>query len=291
MLASASGELNTQASPKRRCRPCVSLKTPPLPFTLPLRLCLLTSETSSPKKSCAGSGPFRSSASDRSGRPSCRDCLRKRRCIERRRRRVDVGRKHTFRHGGPRSGASASSASSAASSLPSQPPPYRGPARRRKRPRSSIRNSENLRKRILRASGSRSARQLDTDYNHRTANANTDECTRACTNAGSAALAHIRRGLTHGTQASDKSRCRRLSGPGNRETIGTSLEMSPPGGLDFNRNGDRIAVIFDEEHDRQAQGPRSAQRFPELAFARRASPSETSVSSSLLKRASRSGIA
>ena len=31
MFASASGELKTRVAPKRRCRPCVTLKTPPLP--------------------------------------------------------------------------------------------------------------------------------------------------------------------------------------------------------------------------------------------------------------------
>ena len=33
MLASASGELKTRSEPNSHCRPEVSLKTPPLPFT------------------------------------------------------------------------------------------------------------------------------------------------------------------------------------------------------------------------------------------------------------------
>ena len=33
MFASASGELKTRSSPNIRCKPCVSLKTPPLPGT------------------------------------------------------------------------------------------------------------------------------------------------------------------------------------------------------------------------------------------------------------------
>ena len=35
MPASASGELNTRAPPNARCRPWVTLNTPPLPDTLP----------------------------------------------------------------------------------------------------------------------------------------------------------------------------------------------------------------------------------------------------------------
>ena len=37
MLASASGELQTRSEPNSFCRPAVSLKTPPLPLTLPAR--------------------------------------------------------------------------------------------------------------------------------------------------------------------------------------------------------------------------------------------------------------
>ena len=48
MLASASGVLNTRSSPYRRCRPCVSLKTPPLPGTIDSASLRLASATSSP---------------------------------------------------------------------------------------------------------------------------------------------------------------------------------------------------------------------------------------------------
>ena len=40
------------------------------------------------------------------------------------------------------------------------------------------------------------------------------------------------------------------------------------GGLHFDRHRDRVAVVFDEEEDRQLLGAGDVQRFPELAFAR-----------------------
>ena len=46
MLASASGELNTRAPPNARCRPCVTLNTPPLPETSARRSSRLQSATS-----------------------------------------------------------------------------------------------------------------------------------------------------------------------------------------------------------------------------------------------------
>ena len=55
MPASASGALKTRSSPKSRCRPCVSLKTPPLPETTASASFLLASATSSPKTTMRGS--------------------------------------------------------------------------------------------------------------------------------------------------------------------------------------------------------------------------------------------
>ena len=56
MLASASGALKTRSSPYSRCRPCVSLKTPPLPgHDAAARPCWLASATSSPKTTMRGS--------------------------------------------------------------------------------------------------------------------------------------------------------------------------------------------------------------------------------------------
>ena len=55
MLASASGELNTRSSPNSRCRPWVSLKTPPLPLTSGSASFRLASATSSPKTTMRGS--------------------------------------------------------------------------------------------------------------------------------------------------------------------------------------------------------------------------------------------
>src|SRR5881394_4100048 len=37
--------------------------------------------------------------------------------------------------------------------------------------------------------------------------------------------------------------------------------------LDLHRNADRIAVIFQQEHDRQTQVACSVERFPKLSFA------------------------
>ena len=54
MLASASGELNTRVPPKRRCRPCVTLKTPPLPDTSASASSRLQSATSSPNTTMRG---------------------------------------------------------------------------------------------------------------------------------------------------------------------------------------------------------------------------------------------
>src|SRR5215213_8753202 len=39
------------------------------------------------------------------------------------------------------------------------------------------------------------------------------------------------------------------------------------GSLYFNRNTDRITVVFEEEHDRQLQIRRGIERFPKLPFA------------------------
>ena len=55
MLASASGVLKTLTPPNSLCRPCVALKTPPLPFTLPRYCSRDTSATSSPKTTMRGS--------------------------------------------------------------------------------------------------------------------------------------------------------------------------------------------------------------------------------------------
>src|SRR5450755_2491348 len=57
MFASANGELKTRSEPKSHCRPPVSLKTPPLPFTcLSLRYSSrLQSATSSPNITMRGS--------------------------------------------------------------------------------------------------------------------------------------------------------------------------------------------------------------------------------------------
>ena len=54
MLASASGELNTRTPPKRRCRPWVTLNTPPLPDTSASASSRLQSATSSPKTTMRG---------------------------------------------------------------------------------------------------------------------------------------------------------------------------------------------------------------------------------------------
>ena len=45
---------------------------------------------------------------------------------------------------------------------------------------------------------------------------------------------------------------------------------TPPARLDFDRHRDRVAVVLDQEEDRQLQVAGRVQRFPELAFARRA---------------------
>ena len=42
------------------------------------------------------------------------------------------------------------------------------------------------------------------------------------------------------------------------------------GGLHFDRHGDRVAVVLDEEEHRQLLDAGGVERFPELAFARRA---------------------
>ena len=55
MLASASGELKTRSPPNARCRPCVTLKTPPLPGTDASASARLQSATSSPKTTMRGS--------------------------------------------------------------------------------------------------------------------------------------------------------------------------------------------------------------------------------------------
>jgi hypothetical protein len=54
MLASASGELKTRSFPNARCSPCVTLKTPPLPGTVPSASGRLQSATSSPKTMMRG---------------------------------------------------------------------------------------------------------------------------------------------------------------------------------------------------------------------------------------------
>ena len=54
MFASASGELKTRVLPNARCRPCVTLKTPPLPDTVSSALSRLASATSSPKTTMRG---------------------------------------------------------------------------------------------------------------------------------------------------------------------------------------------------------------------------------------------
>ncbi len=54
MLASASGELNTRWLPNSRCRPCVTLNTPPLPVTSASARSRLASATSSPNTTMRG---------------------------------------------------------------------------------------------------------------------------------------------------------------------------------------------------------------------------------------------
>ncbi len=51
---------------------------------------------------------------------------------------------------------------------------------------------------------------------------------------------------------------------------GDDLRDVAAGRLHFDRHRDRVAVVFDQDHDRQLERARGAERFPELAFARRA---------------------
>ena len=55
--------------------------------------------------------------------------------------------------------------------------------------------------------------------------------------------------------------------PGNDRT---SREMSPPGVWNFDRHRNRVAVVLDQEQHRQLPQAGRVDRFPELAFARRA---------------------
>ena len=55
MLASASGVLNERSFPNSRCRPAVTLNTPPLPSTSSRTSSRLASATSSPKTTTRGS--------------------------------------------------------------------------------------------------------------------------------------------------------------------------------------------------------------------------------------------
>ena len=85
MLASASGVLNTRVLPNSFCRPCVTLKTPPLPLTLPRYSSRETSATSSPNTTMRSSRRISSRhagveqvhhrgrvAARTAGRPRCR---------------------------------------------------------------------------------------------------------------------------------------------------------------------------------------------------------------------------
>ena len=54
MLASASGRVEDAVVAEERCRPCVSLNTPPLPGTTGSASFLLASATSSPKTTMRG---------------------------------------------------------------------------------------------------------------------------------------------------------------------------------------------------------------------------------------------
>ena len=99
MLASASGELKTRSAPYCRCRPCVTLKTPPLPGTCGSDATLLASATSSPKTTMRGLRAISSfsvrlmAATIVSGLPSgCARRVERRRTSDRRR-----ARRHTSR--------------------------------------------------------------------------------------------------------------------------------------------------------------------------------------------------
>ena len=82
------------------------------------------------------------------------------------------------------------------------------------------------------------------------------------------------RGTTRRPRSSSRSwrrrRCRRSGRrlrPGNDST---SARDAAAGRLHFDRHGDRVAVVLDEEDDRQLAHAGRVQRFPELALARRA---------------------
>ena len=98
MLASASGELKTRSLPNCRCRPCVTLNTPPLPCTSSRLASRLQSATSSPKTTMRGLRAISSlsvrlmAATIVSGLPSGSGVGG-----ERRRGRVDVRREHPQR--------------------------------------------------------------------------------------------------------------------------------------------------------------------------------------------------
>ena len=93
MLASASGELKTRVLPKVRCRPCVTLKTPPLPDTHSSAASRLQSATSSPKTTMRGIARhfvLQRAIDRRDHRVGL--AFARRLALESARRRIDVGR-------------------------------------------------------------------------------------------------------------------------------------------------------------------------------------------------------
>ena len=82
------------------------------------------------------------------------------------------------------------------------------------------------------------------------------------------ARADVCRGLPHGAKAGEEIGA--VDGidvqAGKRSNEAGDVAAR---GLDLDRNRDRVAVVFDEEEDRQAPEAGRVQRFPELALARR----------------------
>ena len=269
MLASASGELKTRSLPKARCRPCVTLKTPPLP------------ETDASASGSAAVGDVFAEHDDarvarhlvfqraidrrdhRVGPPFRRRLASK----TRRRRRIDVGREDVERDGIRR-----------AASAPARP--LGGVVH------FAIDVVANRRELVVGGEplGLQQLGELDDRIARRLLGALVRRLVELLVVGQRMRVrpddlgVHERRPLAR-ARVGDGVRHRAIAGQevgavdaldeqaGKRRD---ELRDVAAGGLHFDRHRDRVAVVFDEEDDRQLAEAGGVERFPELALARRA---------------------
>ena len=256
MFASASGELYTRAPPNSFCSPHVTLKTPPLPLTLPQVLSRDTSATSSPKTRICRIAPhlvLHARVEQVDHRRLVARELRIVFGVELLARGIDVGRidvrVNRFRR---RAAAAASASSVAAEHLGVDF--LAGSARSRLRSRGPRRpaTSGTCVERIARRVGFALFRRAIHALRRRTANASTDESRARARARALCACARSRPRARMRLVARDEIAAVHLLDVQIRERPLRASRSMPPARVHLDRNRDRVAVVLDEVDDRAA---------------------------------------